>query len=381
MQAIRIVFLISICLVITSCMPPLGPRIAKTELFDYNDAFAHSRAQSHLLNIVRLRYDHSPVQLAIASAASNKSLQESLTGTGSGTWGGQQIPFAQTVQGTAGGTAVLTYTDNPTITFNPIDGQQFQNEFLRALSLKNIALLLESQWSIARVFRLSLQQAGTAINASSAARPTSHHIPRYKLFDQMIYVLRRIQLDDGFVSYWGAADGRETLELHMYPHIKLSQKEKGILKKAGVTIKNHIIRFTNYPGPDDTFVVTRSILGSMNYLSKGVQVPQALYDKNLAVQTRYRNGKPFQWQKVLRGMSKIYSGPRKPDPEITDVAVQFHGYWYWVDERDQHTKQSMMLIQYLIGLIQTQSSGSSGSGGGAGIGGSPIVYSIATGAR
>lgn len=367
MLVIRQIFTLFLCVLLSSCIKPIGPSTVKTQLFDYNDAFADTRSKTLLLNIVRLRYDHAPLIVTLQSVSQNVTLSESIGGSAGSNWGGTGstgalMPFFSTVTGNASGNGNISYTDNPILQFVPQADQTFQNEFLKSLDLKSIALLLESQWSIARVFRMCVQQAGEAVNASSAARPTSHHIPKYKLFDEMIYVLRRIQIDDGFVSYWGSSSGRETLELHMHPKIHLSQRERDILKRAGIKIQNHIIKFTNYPGPGDTFVVTRSILGTMNYLSKGIQVPKVLVDKGLAVETHYKNGKPFDWQKVVRGMMKIYSGPRKPEPEITNVAIPFQGFWYWVDERDQNSKQSLMLVQYLLGLIATQQGGGNTSG-------------------
>ncbi|NDH66295.1 MAG: hypothetical protein EBY22_00010 [Gammaproteobacteria bacterium] len=196
-----------------------------------------------------------------------------------------------------------------------------------------------------------LQQAGTSMNASNAARPTSHHVPKYQEFMNMVYVLRRLQLKDALdLSYTESDDGKtENLVFHLNKNGHLTAKETLLLKKAGVEVYHNDIVFSNHAGPHKTLVVTRSVLGVLNYLSKGVAIPPEDVKNNMLTMTVYRNGQMFDWQRVLEGIMKIEYSSTKP--KNASVEIYYLNGWYYISNTDNNSKKSFMLLTNLLGLI------------------------------
>ncbi|KTD17259.1 hypothetical protein [Legionella jordanis] len=346
MRNIKPLSLVIMVLLVLLCgCRAIGPKVVHRDRYDYNIALASSNKQELLLNLVRLRYDQVPMFLHVgAISASTK-----FTRTGSLT---SRAFFPQTGPTSGEGTAFaqLDYSENPIFNYLPYDDKQYTTQLLRMTSLKEVALLLQSSWSIAQVFRLVLQQAGTAVNAPSAARSTSSYPPQFRSFLSMTQVLAKMQRNNAIqLSYHMTKDKVEELVLQLSPNYTLSPQDRRILHQAGISIHQNRIVFSNTPGPHKAYVSTRSVLGMMNYLSKGVLIPPEDARAHLLTITRYPNGQVFDWQLVLGNMMTIrYSD--KP-PTCATVAIPYRGHWYYIDDRDGNSKKTLILLSNVVGLI------------------------------
>ena len=322
----------------------VGPRILTLDRYQYNIAFDDSRNKELLLNMVRVRYNYPPMVLSVGNISGSTKLQS--TGDLSGVFNWGSVFGQQLLAGNG-----YSYSDNPIISYTPLEDSDYSKRFLSRFHLDQIMALIETSWSIPRVFRMLLQQAGTSMNASNAARPTSHHVPKYQEFMNMVYVLRRLQLKDALdLSYTESDDGKtENLVFHLNKNGHLTAKETLILKKAGVEVYHNDIVFSNHAGPHKTLVVTRSVLGVLNYLSKGVAIPPEDVKNNMLTMTVYRNGQMFDWQRVLEGIMKIEYSSKKP--KNASVEIYYLNRWYYISNTDNNSKKSFMLLTNLLGLI------------------------------
>lgn len=307
-------------------------------------AYYTSRNKELFLNIIRLRYGHPPAVLTVGNISGSTTISGSFGLTGSLQW--VTPPFSRT--SSIAPNPSVSYSDNPIISYTPMDDGAYHTRFLTNLSLKQMFTLLNSSWSIARIFRVMLQRAGTALNASSATRSTSSHPPTYEKFDEMVYILRRLQVDDAFIILYHETKDGIDLTLQLNERAKLTAKEKRTLKQAGVDVFDNKIVFSDYIAPHQTLVITRSVLGVLNYLSKGTMVPPIEAETG-AMPLTYDKGKVYDWQKVLRGIMKIEYSTRQPDN--TFVSVPYHGFWYYIDERDNNSKETFVLLINIIGLL------------------------------
>ena len=331
-------------LILSGCMS-IGPNTLNRDRFYYNQAMNYSSNQELLLNMVRLRYDETPMMLKVGNISGSTNLQRS------GTLAGIiNFPQSGKVNGSAAPGATMSYTDNPIISYTPLDDQSFTESFLSRLDLRDVSLLLQSAWSIPRVMRVGFQQVGRAYNAPTAARGTSSHIPEYQNFIDMTYVLRRMQLANAITGFYSKKGDIEELTAVIDKGYRLTQKEQVILKKAGVEIYHNKIVFTNYPAPHKVYVVTRSMLGILNYLSKGMLVPPNDAARKVLVQTTYENGSIFDWQHVLEGMMKIYYSENQPSDAY--LSVQYRGRWYYIKDSDSDSKQTLNLLASISGLMK-----------------------------
>jgi hypothetical protein len=327
----------------------IGPNVLNRDRYHYNLAMNYSSNQELLLNMVRLRYDESTVVLKVGTISSNPHI-----GTGANLQSTLSFPNPGKTTGTATPGASVDYSDSPTMSYSPLDGPEFTQSFLRPLSLEDLGLLMQDAWSIPRIMRIGLQRVGNVYNASSSTRPTSSHVPEYQNFIDMTYVLRRMQLEDSITGFYAKSGDIEELTLEIKPGYRLTSQEKAILDKAGVEIYHHKIIFTNTPAPHKVFIITRSLIGVLNYLSKGVIVPQADADRKIITQTVYDDGTVFDWQKVVRGMMKIYHSEIKPNDAY--ISIYYRNRWYYIKDSDSDSKQTLILLSNMAGLIENTSS-------------------------
>jgi hypothetical protein len=103
------------------------------------------------------------------------------------------------------------------------------------------------------------------------------------------------------------------------------------------------------PSPMDSIEIrTRSLLGMLTFLSKGVQIPEEHHVKGLAIQVAGPDGLPFDWTQVTRGLFHVCV--RKRRPKDAAVAIEYQGYWFFVSAQDHRSKSTLAMIQGLFNL-------------------------------
>lgn len=327
---------------------PIGPRVLNTDRFYYNKSMHYSNNQELLLNIVRLRYDETPFTLKVGNISGSTTLYKAASVSGS--------VYKKYLSNLISMSSDMRYTDNPIISYTPLVDQDFTKAFLTPITLADIALLMDSSWSISRLMRVALQRAGKACNALSSARSTSSHVPEYQNFIDVASVLRRMQVHDALMGSYFSDKGVDNLIVKIDPSYPITAKDRRILNTAGIELYNNTIVFSNQPGPHKTQVITRSMLGMMNYLSKGLILPPEDIKNNSVTVTRYPDGKIFNWQRVVNGMMKIYFSVKPP--KNTLVSVEYRNRWYYISDSDTNSKQTLILLSNIAGLIQVAPNGS-----------------------
>src|SRR5262245_37472353 len=122
----------------------LGPRAVENARLPYNEAIKTTTEQQLLLNIVRLRYSDSPSSLSISAIADQREIVAGLkalpffTAAAAGDVGsyrGAVLPQAE-----------LTRASRPTLSFTPIDDQEFTRRLFTPMSLEGMAYLGKTTW-------------------------------------------------------------------------------------------------------------------------------------------------------------------------------------------------------------------------------------------
>ena len=90
--------------------------------------------------------------------------------------------------------ASTAYQEKPTISYSPLQGDKFVQNFLSMLPLKTIALLFHSGWSVERIFRISFQRLNDLENAMGASGSTPQIAPQFKEFLKAVMFLRELQV-------------------------------------------------------------------------------------------------------------------------------------------------------------------------------------------
>ena len=135
----------------------LGPGRIPPDQFNYNAAVARSSNEQMLLNIVRLRYLQVPDFLTVSSVIAGYTYQG-----GVGVAGQRAIDrFDETF---VGGSANLSYTERPTITYTPLAGKEFSRRLLQTIPIEVLFSLGQSGWSPEILFRMAVQRIGETEN-------------------------------------------------------------------------------------------------------------------------------------------------------------------------------------------------------------------------
>jgi hypothetical protein len=100
--------------------------------------------------------------------------------------------------------------------------------------------------------------------------------------------------------------------------------------------------------PARVMVTGRSILGVMTFLAQLVDVPPEHLRKGLAHQTLGRDGKPFDWSEISRGMFRVHSS--SSEPEDAYLSVHYRGHWFYIDDTDLESKSTYTLLAQLFSL-------------------------------
>ena len=100
------------------------------------------------------------------------------------------------------------YSEQPTITYEPISGAEFTQRLLTPISPSTIILLSQSGWSVERLLMCCVDRMNDVTNAPVASGPTPSRIPNNGQFREVARLLRELQIL-GSLNFMLAQD-RET---------------------------------------------------------------------------------------------------------------------------------------------------------------------------
>ncbi|MZG52640.1 MAG: hypothetical protein F3744_01110 [Nitrospinae bacterium] len=336
-------------LVFSAGCAKLGPTTLKSERSNYNLAVQKTNDEQLLLNLVRLKYRDTPFFMEVSSVASQFTL--STTGNASAT-------LQEGVKGLFGLGGSLAITERPTVTYSPLQGDQFIQRVLSPLPLQTITLLYHSGWSVERIFRLCFQRMNNLKNAPGASGPTPKKAPQFEEFIEVSKLLGELQsLDVLNLSYHNkngipqiilniasAANENEIFPLAF----NTTQKLIKALNLKG-EFKNYVITFSRKKNkPNQIRVVTRSLLGILFYLSHAVEVPEQDNRKGKVTRTLKTSGKIFDWKEVTGELLRIRSDSSRP--ENATLMVFYRGTWFYIDDSDLKSKSTFSLLSQIFSL-------------------------------
>jgi len=376
------------------CGCVLGPTALQVSRVRYNEVIRETRTEQLLLNLVRLQYREEPLFLDVVNVAAQFRFGESANLTGTINEGPTRVNPDSLELG-----AGVSYLEQPTMTFAPLQGKDFVSRLLSPLPADVITLLSKSGWSIDRILRLTVQAMNDLDNAPNASGPTPEHPPRYEEFARVCRLFRNLQesglLEMGYESHRDEisaplpAEGitladvveaarqgyrlqpdregknlvlteeSQTRVWRLPPAARGTAEVQEIVQLLGLKPgQDHYEIEVSLVGqadpsvaPGERTVITiapRSLMGTLFYLSQAIEVPQPHRQKGYVTTTRDAEGLTFDWTRVTGDLLRVHS-QRKP-PRHAAVAVRHWGYWYYVDNSDLTSKSSLALLGQLFAL-------------------------------
>jgi hypothetical protein len=336
-------------LVAGGCATGLGPKAVRSERPDYNRQIRRSGDAEMLLNLVRLRYNDSPLFLELGTVVAQYSYDASLN-AGGNIGGGD---------GTTIGSA-FAYTEKPTITYTPLTGDQFATRMLTPIPLDSFMLFEQTGWSGNRLLLVTIQRANDLFNAPTASGPTPAHPPDYEAFADFADRFDRLHAA-GLIGLNWEMRGRDTdppgrsprfwLRWPADPESPLAADVAAVRRSLGLPPGRDDFTLTAYPfrrQPTEVGLRCRSLLGVLYFLAQSVEPPAPHVQAGLVTVTKDDQGQPFDWSKVTGKVMTIQS--QQDRPRNAYLAVEHRGWWFYIAEDDQSSKATFTLLNFLFSL-------------------------------
>ncbi len=312
----------------------------------YNVAIQMTNSQQMLLNLVRMRYADTPLFLDVSSITTQSTIRSEISPVFSIPGFSKDNPFKLGTD--------LTWQDQPTITYMPLEGQAFAARLLRPIDLRTLQLLCYSGWAVDKVFWMMIQNFQELWNEPESSETC---MPNYKRFSEVSQLLRLFQrrgeLQLGVIVSAKAEKDQDPEERSLQISFPIDGADGERLaeilrcdqKVNGKFLKNIELGFTN---SGRMGIMPRSIFSCMSFLSWGVQVPQEHIDCGMVRMAHNNQPEDANWSELFRELVDIHWS--RFCPKNVFIAVKYRNYWFYIDDSDVHTKRTFGLLLQLYNL-------------------------------
>jgi hypothetical protein len=350
--ALKKLLICGLALLATAGCTTLGPRVLKGERINYNLALQSSADEQMLLNLVRLKYRDTPIFLEVSGIATQFSVSAAAQ-AGADLQANANDLFSVGVSG--------AYSTQPTVTYTPLQGEDFSQRFLSPLSLDRLMLLYRSGWPLKPILRLCVQRLNQVKNAPRAGGPTPRRrVPDYRDFAHVLDLLGELERQDALDIVYesppvGERPGR--LVLRIAPEAREIPAVQELTNLLGLTpgktqyplVYAHQVVEDEGAAPLDYLrVETRSFLGMLFFLAQAIEVPEEDMQAGKVTITRYETGEPFDWRAVTGDLLRVRAESARPLGAV--IAVRYRGSWFYIDDVDLMSKSIFSLLSQLFAL-------------------------------
>ncbi len=310
----------------------IGPHAMIVGRSAYNDALATTQSEQLLHNLVRIRYLEMPVFLEVTSVNTQYELRTNANASISGIFdSGLDRSIGS---GSLGGSVV----ERPTVTYAPLQGDDFVKRIMSPMSLETLALMVRSGWRVEHVMTICLQAIGPAFNAPRATGPAHEAEVDNEEFRRIVRLLGEATRSRGGrlspapgggyqmeidLSYENSIRWLEAMELE--PKQVMRVYPGFTLDKSGIALQ------------------PRSLLGAMFYLSLGVEMPARHVESGeipVPPDPRVLD--------ITEDFFTVHSSTS--EPESASIKTYYRDHWFYVDDRDFRSKATFALLTLLFSL-------------------------------
>ena len=331
--------IVAVALVTIGCSS-FGPQTITKDRFNYTTVLSDSWKDQMLLNIVKIRYGDAPIFLDVSSVINSYELS-----------GRAGIGGDADVVPNFGANAYLdvygTYANRPTITYIPLSGERFAKSLMSPIPISPVLSLIQSGYSADLVLRILVQSVNGLENRYSGKNTGNPE------FYQLTRNLKEIQSAGAIGLRLKKLENGEVLTL-VFKNVQTEEMKNKIRDiKTILGLNQHENEFSVIYGvlqPDDKTIaiLSRSMLQVLNELSYYMEVPEKDVEDN-RVNPSYGNlvveGEP------VSPLIRIYNAELHPEDAF--VAVPYNHHWFWIDNKDLHSKQVFSFLMFTFTLVET----------------------------
>ena len=257
----------------------------RSDFTDFNSIIQFNQTQQMLLNLVRLHYRETPLFLqagALSASYESQAAGNVLFGTNSDdlTSGGAGLGY--------------TFSSKPTITYTPVEGNAYAQQFISEIKLETLGLLLRSGWKVSKLCDLLVE---SVVIGSDTIR----NEPRSSGYARFTELTRSLQ---------AAQDSRQL----------------GLFVEHGTPV----VRAGSESIPVANWQV-RSLFDVMFFAAENTETPAEFSGRT----------KPL----VPNDAMRIHASRSRPADAM--VWVRHDGYYYSIDNTDIRSKDTFALLMQL----------------------------------
>jgi hypothetical protein len=313
----------------------VGPKTIPADRFDYSAALTPSWKEQILLNMVKLRYMDLPLFLNVQQVVQQYTLAGSSSIIAPDWAGNTTIAPA--------GPATGSWAESPTITYNPMSGEQFTKSLLQPVSPADLISLVEVGWPVDVVFGIGVR----SINGLHAGSRTAMlKRPGDPDFYRFLSLLKGLQASDGFgmrieQTKGGAgtimleADAANAKKVRELLHLNLDAQEFKLSFAAQQQDDKEIA------------MLTRSMWEILAEASAGVEMPSSDVEEGRVLKMDLPGASSELGPQFI---VHVHSSTSKPEANEAFTAVRYRNYWFWVDNRDLSSKRGLGFLMILFTL-------------------------------
>lgn len=321
-----------------------GPNAIRNGRLTYNKAIAETNNQQMLMVLIQNRYAEQANLLAVASVTANVSVTTGASiqfGFGdTSNYTGNLVPF--------GATAV--YEENPTISYLPVGGQQYLQKITSPVPVAAFAQLTSTLADPTYVYNVLLSSVNGIYNPDfmfSSIEPDPRFNRIVEIMVELTHLHRLHWVEDS------QDNGKFSIVINDYSPTYDAEVDE-LLSQLGLAVPKDRSQAVVMPvslalsgrQSGAIGITTRSVLRMMEILSAAIELPPE--DARNGTTTAYPPLGPIG-EKL-----SIHYGKVKPDHAA--IAVQYRDGWFFIDNRDQATKQFFRLLELLWSVSIAESS-------------------------
>ena len=331
---------------LTGCQSTFGPSAIDNTHIPYNQAIADTLNQQMLLNLVRLRYYAEPYYLKVGSVTASLKF----TGSAGINTNIDLGPGRNSISPNLG----FGYTDSPTISYQPLQGEDFFKSVLTNIPLGKLFVLSSTGWSINQIFSLCVEEINGIGNATKASGLTPELAPQYQKYERILFLLKTLQ-DEGNLKIGPSSKQKGGQLIKFIENFQNRTQIEELVTLLGLEKSSRLVNINSvgYLDLEDQSynnsltIYTRSISSMLFYLSNTIQIPKEHIEEGLVTITKTPDGQLFDWSQTPAGkLFKIKSSSSYPDNAF--LAIPYKDYWYYIADNDLKSKSTFMLLMQLF---------------------------------
>ena len=254
----------------------------------------------------------------------------------------------------------LRFSERPTITYLPVEGQEFSAHLLSDIPSEIIFAAAQAGWAIDIFMRIGVQRLGATENMSFGEIPASGYVDTKTQFAADLKKLKRFErmvnlifvLSDQEIIEVQQVEENDKNERYLIIAENVSEELRPLLGELrqllGLTNLNRFRitdRVTNLKD-DEISIQTRSVMAMMEFVARGVEVPLEHLKEGRVIDYGLQNSDG----EVANSLIPFRMRSSKSRPQNVFAAVRFNDYWYYIDHADITSKRALGLIIVLFRL-------------------------------